>query len=408
MNIGSYNIVGWNAGCSPSGICGTASDAGSGLDRVDVSIQRSSDSLYWNGSSFASASEDWQNAGGASWNLGFAAAAFPANGSYTIRVRARDLAGNVEAAASRTFTIDTTPPDTSIDSGPANPTNGQDPTFAFSGGPGGVTFECRLDGGSWSACGSPKGYTGLAAGSHTFEARAQDGAGNVDQTPAAQTWTIDLTAPSSAIAFPANGGSYNGAGWNNPSGTALDGVGLDRVEVSLQRVADSLYWNGTAFADGSENWRTATGTGTWSLAFTGTSFPADGDYSIRVRAVDAAGNVEAPSSRTFTVDTVPPETTIDTSPATSNSRRRRVLHLLRRPAGVHLPVPHRRRRVVCVHQPEDSPLAWRRLPRLRGPGDGRRRQRRSLPRLAHVGRRHGTACRDDGRPRPVPSRARSV
>ncbi len=319
MNIGSYNIVGWNAGCSPSGICGTASDAGSGLDRVDVSIQRSSDSLYWNGSSFASASEDWQNAGGASWNLGFAAAAFPADGSYTIRVRARDLAGNVEAPASRTFTIDTTPPDTSIDSGPANPTNSQDPTFAFSGGPGGVTFECRLDGGSWSACGSPKGYTGLAAGSHTFEARAQDGAGNFDPTPAAQTWTIDLTAPSSAIAFPANGGSYNGAGWNNPSGTASDGVGLDRVEVSLQRVADSLYWNGTAFADGSENWRTATGTGTWSLAFAGTNFPADGDYSIRVRAVDAAGNVEAPSSRTFTVDTVPPETTIDTSPATPNS-----------------------------------------------------------------------------------------
>ena len=319
VNIGSYNIVGWNAGCSPSGICGTASDAGSGLDRVEVSIQRSSDSLYWNGSSFASASEDWQNAGGASWNLGFAAAAFPADGSYTIRVRARDLAGNVEAPASRTFTIDTTPPDTSIDSGPANPTNGQDPSFAFSGGPGGVSFECRLDGGSWSACVSPKGYTGLAAGSHTFEARAQDGAGNFDPTPAAQTWTIDLTAPSSAIAFPANGGSYNGAGWNNPSGTASDGVGLDRVEVSLQRVADSLYWNGTAFADGSENWRTATGTGTWSLAFAGTNFPADGDYSIRVRAVDAAGNVEAPSSRTFTVDTVPPETTIDTAPATPNS-----------------------------------------------------------------------------------------
>ena len=77
VNIGSYNIVGWNAGCSPSGSCGTAFDAGSGLDRVEVSIQRSSDSLYWNGSSFASASEDWQNVGGASWNLGFAAAAFP-------------------------------------------------------------------------------------------------------------------------------------------------------------------------------------------------------------------------------------------------------------------------------------------------------------------------------------------
>ncbi len=156
VNIGSYNIAGWNAGCTPSGICGTASDGGSGLDRVEVSIQRASDSLYWNGSAFASASEAWQNAGGAAWNLAFAAAAFPADGSYTIRVRALDLAGNVEAPASRTFTIDTSPPDTAIDTGPTNPTNDQDPSFAFSGGPGGVSFECRLDGGSWGACASPR------------------------------------------------------------------------------------------------------------------------------------------------------------------------------------------------------------------------------------------------------------
>ena len=37
-------------------------------------------------------------------------------------------------------------PDTAVDSEPSNPTNDQDPTFAFTGGPGGVTFECRLDG----------------------------------------------------------------------------------------------------------------------------------------------------------------------------------------------------------------------------------------------------------------------
>ena len=43
-------------------------------------------------------------------------------------------------------------------------------------------------------------------------------------------------------------------------------------------MSDSLYWNGTAFTDASENWRTATGTGTWSLAFAGTNFPADGIY----------------------------------------------------------------------------------------------------------------------------------
>ena len=45
-------------------------------------------------------------------------------------------------------------------------------------------------------------------------------------------------------------------------GTASDtgGAGLLRVELSIKRVSDNQYWNGTAFADGTENWRTATGT----------------------------------------------------------------------------------------------------------------------------------------------------
>ena len=37
---------------------------------------------------------------------------------------------------------------------------------------------------------SPKAYTGLAPGSHTFEVRATDPAGNVDPTPATRTWTV--------------------------------------------------------------------------------------------------------------------------------------------------------------------------------------------------------------------------
>jgi hypothetical protein len=54
--------------------------------------------------------------------------------------------------------------------------------------------QCRIDGEAFSACDSPKSYTGLADGPHKFEARATDAHGNVEATPARVSFTVD-TAP---------------------------------------------------------------------------------------------------------------------------------------------------------------------------------------------------------------------
>ena len=90
---------------------------------------------------------------------------------------------------------DTTAPETSITSAPADPSASADATFEFSSSEAGSTFECSLDSAAFNSCFSPAEYTGLTDGSHTFEVRATDGSGNTDPTPASYTWTIDTTAP---------------------------------------------------------------------------------------------------------------------------------------------------------------------------------------------------------------------
>jgi hypothetical protein len=110
----AYNSAGWNAGCSPSGICGTASDSQSGVQRVELSIRRLSNGRYWNGTGFTPTAETWVLATGTtSWRYSLAASSLAA-GSYTVRVRATDVAGNVQAPSSTTWVYDTTNPSSAV------------------------------------------------------------------------------------------------------------------------------------------------------------------------------------------------------------------------------------------------------------------------------------------------------
>ncbi len=109
-----------------------------------------------------------------------------ADGAHTFEVRATDAAGNTDATpASFTWTIDTAAPDTSITAQPTDPTNETGAELLLHLDRGRLDFECSLDGGGWSPpAPAPKSYTGLADGSHTFQVRATDAAGNTDATPA--------------------------------------------------------------------------------------------------------------------------------------------------------------------------------------------------------------------------------
>jgi hypothetical protein len=91
--------------------------------------------------------------------------------------------------------VDSTLPDTVIDSGPERTVASHDANFAFSASGHSTGFECHLDRASWQACASPLALTGLPDGRHSFEVRALGAAGRPDPTPAHRDWTVDTTGP---------------------------------------------------------------------------------------------------------------------------------------------------------------------------------------------------------------------
>ena len=140
-------------------------------------------------------------------------------------------------ASSSTPPADTTPPDTMIAAGPSGTTTSNSASFTFSSSEAGSTFQCRLDDGNFGSCTSPKEYSGLSTGTHTFDVRATDQAGNTDQSPASRTWTIEAGTPSSGIVRESVSERTNTAAATTltipkPAGTAQGDVVVSCISLS--------------------------------------------------------------------------------------------------------------------------------------------------------------------------------
>ncbi|MBX7253381.1 MAG: SMP-30/gluconolactonase/LRE family protein [Candidatus Promineofilum sp.] len=232
-------------------------------------------------------------------SAGYVACASPVNytnlynGSHTFYVRAKDAAGNYDpSSASYTWTVDTNPPETTITQWPATPSVGNTAVFTFSSETG-ATFECRLDGAAFATCTSPQNYTGLSDGSHTFQVRAKDAAGNVDPSPAGYTWAVDTTPPETTI-------TGKPAATTNSTTAEFTFSGGDAASFECKLDSGSFA------------------VCTSPKSYTGLT---DGDHTFFVRAKDTEGRYDpSPASYTWTVDTNPPETTLTGQPpATTNS-----------------------------------------------------------------------------------------
>ena len=213
-----------------------------------------------------------------------------ADGLHTFTVRATDAAGN-SAVASYGWTIDSTGPTVTITQRPSDPTKDKSATFAFTASEAGAGLACRLDQEALASCTSPKSYTGLADGAHTFGVRATDALGNAG-APVTYQWTVDTSPPTTAIT-------------QKPSSLSNTGSPSFAFSASESGSTFACRRDGATFA--------ACGSPT------GYSGLADGPHTFGVRATDPAGNTGPETSYAWTIDTAAPTATITDKPSGSSS-----------------------------------------------------------------------------------------
>ena len=226
---------------------------------------------------------------------------------------AKDTGGNPLAEDyvwSFTTTGDVTPPETSIVSGVLPNPSDNTPTFSFSGSDdvsakAKLQYSYQVDGAillsdGWHHWSDYSGQTSvtlssLSDGGHVFSVRAKDEAGNVDETPASYSWTVDTTADTTApvvkapahslIAMTSTSSQVRlGTSTSSPPNSVpvrLDWSGQDTTGIASYELQQST--NGGAFA----NSPLSSPTDITKVV----NLEPTKSYRFQVRATDTNGNV---------------------------------------------------------------------------------------------------------------------
>ncbi len=264
----------WSNDVTPTFTWNAPADAGSGVARYDGQLN------------------------GATSNIGTSRTYTPtlSTGTHTFRVRAIDGAGNAGAWSNTlTVNIDASGPSGPTLSGPGSAWR-TDPTASFTwtapseSGSGLARYDGNLDGVIFNLGTATSFTTTMDDGTHTMRVRGIDNVGNIGAWSATQTVRVDTVAPGTPNL---DGGlaawspqSLRSFSWNDP-GDATSGIA--RYEGEIDGIPVNLATSST-----------------YSAAFD------DGMHSLRVRAVDEAGNVGDWSNMAEAwVDTVAPETLLE-------------------------------------------------------------------------------------------------
>lgn len=232
----------------------------------------------------------------------------PDAGTYTLTVRAVDLAGNrtaADAGGSATWTVDRGAPAAPAILTPANESFTTETRPIVSGtAEGDSAVQVYLNGAPWLTAQADGGVTGgwsvrpgvsasLNEGFYLLHATATDRAGNTGPSSAVVSFTVDNTRPGTPVVTSPAAQAYVNTAAPTLLGTAEP---FSRVDMLLSAEDAGTITRTISVGDG----------GTWSLPLSGLT---DGLYRALVTATDRANNTSLPTNpaHEFTVDTLPPD-----------------------------------------------------------------------------------------------------
>jgi peptidoglycan/xylan/chitin deacetylase (PgdA/CDA1 family) len=228
-------------------------------------------------------------------------APFSVGTTTTVKYRAWDNAGNIEATKSQLISIDTVAPTSSITCNGGACSSTSYPSAVTvglsaidSGGSGLAAVRYTTDGSEPTTSSTLYTAPFSISSTTTVKFRAWDNAGNVESTNSQlieiDTTPVDTTPPTSSITC---NGSTCSSGWH----TASVNVSLSAVDSGGSGVAFIRYTT-----DGSDP--------SFSSPVYSSPFTVSSTTTVKYRAWDDAGNVEATNAQLIQIDTTAPEVTL--------------------------------------------------------------------------------------------------
>jgi hypothetical protein len=254
----------------------------------------------------------------------------PVSGTVTYGVVATVQAWSSQESPTTSFVYDVTAPTTTASATGTPNANGwisaasSTVTVSATDTESGVaSVSYRLNSGTWTTVGgSSTNFSVATQGTTTVSYYATDNAGNIATTKTL-TVKLDNVAPTVSVTYPPSGtivsATWNGncrnssnAVSNGLCGTSADATsGVTTVEYLLSRTpaagGTTVCWNGSSWSAGNcSTYRTTaqgpSGITSWYVALAASNL-GTGNFDLRIRVTDAAGNASPVTSatRTFSV-----------------------------------------------------------------------------------------------------------